>query len=104
MAARGARAAAPKGLSGRLPDESASVVAAFQKGLSEAGYVEGQNVQIAFRWAQGQYDRLPALVTDLVDLPDRNRLPAHDVGRRISDGSQSRLEDRPSWPTNIWLI
>jgi hypothetical protein len=49
-------------------------------------------------------DRLPALVTDLVDLPDRNRLPAHDVGRRISDGSQSRLEDRPSWPTNIWLI
>jgi putative tryptophan/tyrosine transport system substrate-binding protein len=54
-------------ISGRLPDESASVVAAFQKGLSEAGYVEGQNVQIAFRWAQGQYDRLPALAADLVD-------------------------------------
>jgi putative ABC transport system substrate-binding protein len=54
-------------ISGRLPDESASVVAAFQKGLSEAGYVEGQNVQIAFRWAEGQYDRLPALAADLVD-------------------------------------
>jgi ABC-type uncharacterized transport system substrate-binding protein len=54
-------------ISGRMPDESASVVAAFQKGLSEAGYVEGQNVQVAFRWAQGQYDRLPALATDLVD-------------------------------------
>jgi putative tryptophan/tyrosine transport system substrate-binding protein len=54
-------------ISGRSPDESASVVAAFQKGLSEAGYVEGQNVQIAFRWAQGQYDRLPALAADLVD-------------------------------------
>jgi hypothetical protein len=46
----------------------------------------------------------PCLIVPSVDLPDRNRLPAHDVGRRISDGSQSRLEDRPSWPTNIWLI
>jgi putative ABC transport system substrate-binding protein len=54
-------------ISGRSPDESASIVAAFQKGLSEASYVEGQNIQIAFRWAQGQYDRLPALAADLVD-------------------------------------
>jgi putative tryptophan/tyrosine transport system substrate-binding protein len=53
-------------LSVRSPGESASVEAAFRKGLSEAGYVEGQNVHIAFRWAEGRYDRLPSLAADLV--------------------------------------
>jgi putative ABC transport system substrate-binding protein len=53
-------------LSVRSPGESASVEDAFRKGLSEAGYVEGQNVHIAFRWAEGRYDRLPSLAADLV--------------------------------------
>jgi putative ABC transport system substrate-binding protein len=44
----------------------APMVAAFRRGLKELGYVEGQNVAIEFRWAEGQYDRLPALATDLV--------------------------------------
>jgi len=56
-------------LSGRSPAESAGVVAAFRKGLSEIGFVEPQNVTIEFRWAEGQFDRLPALVKELVDRP-----------------------------------
>jgi putative ABC transport system substrate-binding protein len=55
-------------LSSRSPGESAGVVAAFRQGLREAGFVEGQNLAIAFRWAEGHYDRLPALAADLVDL------------------------------------
>jgi putative ABC transport system substrate-binding protein len=53
-------------LSSRSPSESSSLVAAFRQGLGEAGYVEGQNVHIAFRWAEGQYDQLPALAAELV--------------------------------------
>jgi putative ABC transport system substrate-binding protein len=52
-------------LSSRSPNESASAVAAFRQSLSDAGYIEGKNVAIAFRWAEGQYGRLPALAADL---------------------------------------
>src|SRR5512139_391750 len=53
-------------LSGGSPGPFAFLVRAFRQGLSETGYVEGQNLAIEFRWAEGQYDRLPALVSDLV--------------------------------------
>jgi putative tryptophan/tyrosine transport system substrate-binding protein len=55
-------------LSSRSPGESAGVVAAFRSGLGEAGFVEGQNLVIAFRWAEGRYDRLPALAAELVGM------------------------------------
>src|SRR6516164_1994744 len=53
-------------LSQRSPTDSASIVAAFRKGLEEKGWVEGQNVAIESRFAEGQIDRLPVLASDLV--------------------------------------
>ena len=47
-------------------DASARLAAAFRKGLNETGYVEGQNVTVEYHWLEGQYDRLPALVAELV--------------------------------------
>src|SRR4051794_33495246 len=53
-------------LSSRSPDESSALVAEFRQGLRESGYVEGQNVAIEYRWAEGSYDRLPSFAADLV--------------------------------------
>ena len=53
-------------LNSSSPDMYAPFVAAFRQGLKETGYVEGQNATIEYRWAEGQYDRLPAMAADLV--------------------------------------
>jgi putative ABC transport system substrate-binding protein len=58
-------------LSPRSAEVEVPFVAAFRRGLSETGYVEGKNLTVEYRWAEGQYDRLPALAADL-------------VGRRVS--------------------
>jgi putative ABC transport system substrate-binding protein len=53
-------------LGAESPDAFASRVRAFRQGLSEVGYVEGRNVVIEFRWAEGQHNKLPALAAELV--------------------------------------
>jgi putative ABC transport system substrate-binding protein len=54
-------------LGARSPAESGSVLGTFRQGLGEIGYYEGRNVTIAYRWAEGRFDRLPALAAELVD-------------------------------------
>ena len=53
-------------LSGFLPSGGAETLAAFRQGLTETGFVEHQNIGIEYRWAEGNYDRLPAMAADLV--------------------------------------
>jgi putative ABC transport system substrate-binding protein len=71
VAARGQQPALPQigFLSTGSPDESAHVVAAFRRGLAESGFAEGKNVTVEYRWALGQYDRLPALAVELARRP-----------------------------------
>src|SRR6516165_8117069 len=53
-------------LSARSPGEAATDLAAFRHGLGQAGYFEGKNVTIEYRWAEGHYDRLPTMAAELV--------------------------------------
>ena len=53
-------------MSSRSPEDSMTVVAAFRSGLGEGGLTEGKNVLIEFRWAGGDYDKLPAIATELL--------------------------------------
>ena len=68
MAARAQQAAMPVigYLSARSAESDGPMLVAFRRGLNETGYVVDKNVVIKFRWAGGQYDRLPALAEDLV--------------------------------------
>jgi putative tryptophan/tyrosine transport system substrate-binding protein len=54
-------------MSARAPGDSVHLVEAFRQGLKDAGFVEGQNVTVEYRWAQGDYARLPALARELID-------------------------------------
>jgi putative tryptophan/tyrosine transport system substrate-binding protein len=68
LAVRAQQAAVPVVgfLNSASPDAYTPMVDAFRQGLKETGYIEGQNVAIEYRWAGGQYDRVPALAAELV--------------------------------------
>src|SRR5262249_1031697 len=68
LAARAQQAAMPVVgvVSGQTSDTEARNTAEFRKALKESGYVEGENVTVEYHWVEGRYDRLPALMADLV--------------------------------------
>jgi putative ABC transport system substrate-binding protein len=83
-------------LSQRSPTDSASIVGAFHQGLKEQGYVEGQNVAIESRFAEGQIDRLPILATELV---------RHGVNAFVATGGTgSVVKARPVVPHTIPIV
>src|SRR5437763_1925750 len=83
-------------LNAASPEGYAHYVAGFRQGLADSGYIENQNVAIEYRWAEGQYERLPALATDLV----RRRVDVIAAGGAVAaQGSKTASRPLPPVPT-----
>jgi putative ABC transport system substrate-binding protein len=78
-------------LEGGSPGGFASIISGFNEGLREAGYVEGRNVAIEYRWAEGHYDRLPALAADLVARKVDLILAGGSLGIRAAQNATSTI-------------
>src|SRR5262245_25578507 len=79
-------------VSPRSPEDSARLGAGFRKALSETGYIEGQNVMVEYHWVEGQYDRLPSLIDELI----RRRVavietPASRLGAQAAKAATSTI-------------
>ena len=82
-------------LSSVSPQPFANYVAGFRAGLKEAGYIDGQNVTIEFRWAEGHYDRLPEMAADLV---------RHKVTVLVSTGGEPSVLAAKAATTTIPIV
>jgi len=83
-------------LSGFSPSLASATREAFLQGLNEVGYVEGRNILIEWRWAEGRFDRLPDLATELVQL-------TWLIGGGLPAGARGRETDQPRawWPSDF---
>jgi putative ABC transport system substrate-binding protein len=78
-------------LSTRSPDEAAVHTNSFRRGLEEMGYVEGRNVAVEYRWANGDYGRLPRFATDLLSRPLSLMVAAGDPAAHAAKGAGSAV-------------
>jgi putative tryptophan/tyrosine transport system substrate-binding protein len=98
LAAQAQRAALPLigYLSSRSPGNSADIIAAFRRGLNEIGFVDGQNVIVESRFADGEFDRLPALAAELI---------ARNVNVFVATGGTvSAVKAKPVVPRTVPMV